>query len=105
MADDDEDSSNWLAVSTDIQSGKNDGISCEIGSRYPTSQSIMCGHRNILSIKVSIHYIAFYITCYRTSYILAGAGCIDLRRETVISNSLRSSSYRQSVSGHQSLEG
>ena len=31
MADDDEDSSNWLAVSTDIQSGKNDGISCEIG--------------------------------------------------------------------------
>ena len=98
-----------LAVQSDIRSDKNDGISCEIGIRYPTLQSIMSGHKKILSIKVSncSESIACNKTCYITWYILAVAGCIHLCRETVISNSLRSSSYNQSlrVIGHKSVEG
>ena len=43
MAEDDEDLHDWLAVQADIRSDKNDGISCEIGIRYPTAtlQSII----------------------------------------------------------------
>ena len=63
------------------------------------------GHKNLLSIKVSIFEIACNSASYIMCYILAGAGCIYLCRETAISNSLQSSSYRQRVIGHQSLEG
>ena len=88
MADDDKDVRDWVAVSTHYQSYKNDGITCEIDTRQPTLQSILSGHKNFLSIKVSTYYVSCYITCYITRYILAGAGCIDLRgRETAISNS------------------
>jgi hypothetical protein len=55
MADDDDnDRLSWKA---EIESAKNDGISCELGIRYPTLQSIMSGNKNILSIKVIICYI------------------------------------------------
>ena len=75
-SDVEEDTLNWLAVSTDIQVAKKDGISREIGVRYPLLQSIMSGHEKLLSINVSLCYIACYIFCYITSYLLAGAGCI-----------------------------
>ena len=48
-------------------------------------------HKNILSVKVGICFIACNITCYITCDILAAAGCICLCRETAISNSPRSS--------------
>ena len=49
----------------------------------------MSVHKNILSIKVSTCYTACNITCYIIfCYILAGAGCIDLCKETAISKSL-----------------
>ena len=55
MADDDDnDRLSWKA---EIESAKNDGISCELGIRYPTLQSIMSGNKNILSIQVIICYI------------------------------------------------
>ena len=106
MPEDDKDlHKNGLAVQSNIQSEKNESISCEFGIPYPTLQSIMSGHKNILSIKASTSYIASNIACYITCYILAGAGCIELCRETAISKSLRSSSYRPRVTWDQSLEG
>jgi len=51
---DDNDELSWRA---EIESAKNDGISCELGIRYPTLQSIMSGNKNILSIQVIICYI------------------------------------------------
>ena len=35
----DEDENDKLAVQSDMESGRNDGISCELGIRYPTLQS------------------------------------------------------------------
>ena len=62
MADDDDnDRLSWKA---EIESAKNDGISCELGIRYPTLQSIMSGNKNILSIQVIICYISCYMPCY-----------------------------------------
>lgn len=40
------------AVVTALEADKNDGVSCELGIRYPTLQSIMSGLRNHLSIQV-----------------------------------------------------
>ena len=107
MADDNEDVSTWLAVTTHYQSDKDDDISCEIGFNILHSMS---GHKNIRSTKVSTYFIGCYLTCYITSgcYIVAGAGCIDSSWETAISNNLWSSSYSQTwqrVTGLQSLEG
>ena len=45
-----------------MESGRNDGISCELGIRYPTLQSIMSGSNNLLSILVVQCYIVWYIT-------------------------------------------
>ena len=39
----DEDENDRLVVQSDMESGRNDGISCELGIRYPTLQSIMSG--------------------------------------------------------------
>ena len=50
-AEDDIDSADTLSVRAGIKADKNDGISCELGIRYPTLQSIM-GARNHLSIQV-----------------------------------------------------
>jgi len=44
---------------TELEADKNDGISCELGIRYPTLQSIMSGRKNHLSIQVNI---AWYIS-------------------------------------------
>ena len=44
---------------TQLEADKNDGISCELGIRYPTLQSIMLGRKNHLSIQVNI---AWYIS-------------------------------------------
>jgi hypothetical protein len=55
LADDDD--NDRLSMSAELESAKNDGISCELGIRYPTLQSIMSGNKNILSIKVIICYI------------------------------------------------
>ena len=55
LADDDD--NDGLSVSAELESAKNDGISCELGIRYPTLQSIMSGNKNILFIKVIICYI------------------------------------------------
>jgi len=51
-ADDDRDT---LSFRADIAADKNDGISCELGIRYPTLQSIM-GAKNHLSIQVRLIY-------------------------------------------------
>ena len=50
-AEADNDSADTLSVRAGIEADKNDGISCELGIRYPTLQSIM-GARNHLSIQV-----------------------------------------------------
>ena len=43
-----------LEFVTDMEADKNDGISCELGIRYPTLQSIMAGktRKNHLSLQV-----------------------------------------------------
>lgn len=41
-----------LEFVTDIEADKNDGISCELGIRYPTLQSIMAGKKNHLLLQV-----------------------------------------------------
>lgn len=41
-----------LEFVTDIEADKNDGISCELGIRYPTLQSIMAGKKNHLLLLV-----------------------------------------------------
>ena len=54
MADEEGDLHDGLMVSSDYDLGyvKNDGVSCELGIRYPTLQSIVSGSKNILTIKV-----------------------------------------------------
>lgn len=42
-----------LEFVTDIEADKNDGISCELGIRYPTLQSIMAGKKNHLLLQVT----------------------------------------------------
>ena len=49
---------------TELEADKNDGISCELGIRYPTLQSILSGRRNHLSIQVYILYSMLYIIVY-----------------------------------------
>ena len=41
-----------LEFVTNMEADKNDGISCELGIRYPTLQSIMAGKKNHLSLQV-----------------------------------------------------
>ena len=41
-----------LEFVTEMEADKNDGISCELGIRYPTLQSIMAGKKNHLSLQV-----------------------------------------------------
>ena len=41
-----------LEYVTNMEADKNDGISCELGIRYPTLQSIMAGKKNHLSLQV-----------------------------------------------------
>ena len=60
----DEDENNRLVVQSDMESGRNYGISCELGIRYPTLQSIMSGSNNLLSIQVVQWCIACSIACY-----------------------------------------
>ena len=50
-AEADDDGSASVSIHADMEADKNDGISCELGIRYPTLQSIM-GARNHLSIQV-----------------------------------------------------
>ena len=50
LADDEE--HDQMAVRSDIECGKNDGVSCELGIRYLTLQSIMSGSKNHLRIRV-----------------------------------------------------
>ena len=59
-AEADDDGADTLSVRAGIEADKNDGISCELGIRYPTLQSIM-GARNHLSIQVShgIHHMVY----------------------------------------------
>ena len=64
MADADHDEDPELSVITHLEADKNDGISCELGIRYPTLQSIMAGRRNHLSIQVHDKYILLYIIIY-----------------------------------------
>ena len=64
-----EDGVDGLAAVTDLEADKNDGISCELGIRYPTLQSILSGPRNHLSIQVS------YITCNITCNIICNMMC------------------------------
>jgi len=47
---------------TELEADKNDGISCELGIRYPTLQSIMSGRKNHLSIQVNIAWYISYDT-------------------------------------------
>ena len=58
MADADHDEDPELSVITHLEADKNDGISCELGIRYPTLQSIMAGRRNHLSTQVHDIYIS-----------------------------------------------
>ena len=62
IADNEGDLHDGLTVSSDLGSGKNDGVSYELGIGYPTLQSIMSGIKNILTIKVMGCYILCYIT-------------------------------------------
>ena len=48
---------------TELEADKNDGISCELGIRYPTLQSIMSGRKNHLSIQVNIAWYISYDIC------------------------------------------
>ena len=50
-AEADDDGCASVSIHADMEADKNDGISCELGIRYPTLQSIM-GARNHLSIQV-----------------------------------------------------
>ena len=58
-----------LSVITGFEADKNDGISCELGIRYPTLQSIMAGPRNHLSIQVHDMSIPWYLPWYIPWYI------------------------------------
>ena len=51
LADAEEDD-DAISVISSLEADKNDGISCELGIRYPTLQAIMSGTRNHKSIKV-----------------------------------------------------
>ena len=52
--DDLEDPRDWMARHTQLEADKNDGVSCELGIRYPTLhwQCIRTGPQNHLRIKV-----------------------------------------------------
>jgi hypothetical protein len=52
MADAEGDDEGWLGKVTELEADNNDSISCELGIRYPTLQSILSGRRNHLSIQV-----------------------------------------------------
>ena len=69
MADAGDDDDPGLSLITELEADKNDGISCELGIRYPTLQSIMAGRRNHLSIQVHNIYILLYIITYIMVYI------------------------------------
>jgi hypothetical protein len=50
---------------------RDDGISCELGIRYPTLQAILSGDKNHQTILVSIiGYITYYVVCYMSCYML-----------------------------------
>ena len=70
MADAGDDDDPGLSLITQLEADKNDGISCELGIRYPTLQSIMAGRRNHLSIQVNYIYILLYIIIYNMVYII-----------------------------------
>ena len=67
-AEADDDGSASVSFSADFQADKNDGISCELGIRYPTLQSIM-GGRNHLSIQVQHAIISYVIYHYEYTMI------------------------------------
>ena len=69
MADAGDDDDPGLSLITELEADKNDGISCELGIRYPTLQSIMAGRRNHLSIQVHNIYILLHIITYIMVYI------------------------------------
>ena len=54
-----------------LMADKDDGISCELGIRYPTLQAILSGDKNHQTILVSkIDYITDYVACEMTCYML-----------------------------------
>jgi hypothetical protein len=66
LADAEGDDEGWLGTVMHLEADKNDSISCELGIRYPTLQSILSGFRKEES---PIHtgltcYVACYISCY-----------------------------------------
>ena len=69
MADAGDDDDPGLSLITELEADKNDGISCELGIRYPTLQSIMAGRRTHLSIQVHNIYILLHIITYIMVYI------------------------------------
>ena len=64
----DQDDDPGLSVVTGLEADRNDGISCELGIRYPTLQSIMAGQRNHLSIQVHYIYHDIYHSIYHIIY-------------------------------------
>ena len=65
--DDEDDGADFKALVAD----RDDGISCELGIRYPTLQAILSGDKNHQTILVSIiGYITYYVVCYMTCYML-----------------------------------
>ena len=64
----DQDDNPGLSVVTGLEADRNDGISCELGIRYPTLQSIMAGQRNHLSIQVHYIYNDIYHSIYHGIY-------------------------------------
>jgi hypothetical protein len=64
----DQDDDPGLSVVTGLEADRNDGISCELGIRYPTLQSIMAGQRNHLSIQVHDMYHDIYHSIYHSIY-------------------------------------
>ena len=51
---------NELSTRLELEADKNDGISCELGIRYPTLQSIVSGRKkNHLSIQV--RYVMYHV--------------------------------------------
>ena len=81
MTEGDDNVHDRLAVSTHIQSDKNDGISCEVGIRYPTPIP-SCLAKRISSlllsktIKARTCCIACYIFCCIASYSKLYIYCI-----------------------------
>ena len=64
----DQDDDPGLSVVTGLEADRNDGISCELGIRYPTLQSIMAGQRNHISIQVHYTYHDIYHGMYYGIY-------------------------------------